>query len=97
MTCLGTAAIKEPLVDYVNSEPIISDHSKVLELDLTKMDAGDVEFSNEYCLTFSQTETCHALLAWFDCMFAGLKRPKTLSTSPYAKYTHWKQVVFYLD
>jgi protein arginine N-methyltransferase 1 len=90
MTCLGAAAIKEPLVDSVNSDPIISDSCKILELDLCKMDPGDVEFSNEYCITFDQDETCHALLAWFDCMFSALTRPKTLSTSPYSKYTHWK-------
>lgn len=97
MSCLGTAAIKEPLVDSVNDEPIISNHSKILELDLNNMKPDDVEFSNEYSLTFTHEETCHALLAWFDCHFSRLTRPKTLSTSPYAPYTHWKQVVFYLD
>eukprot|EP00997_Jenningsia_sp_PLL12_P011252 NODE_878_length_1397_cov_81.721068_g733_i0.p1 GENE.NODE_878_length_1397_cov_81.721068_g733_i0~~NODE_878_length_1397_cov_81.721068_g733_i0.p1 ORF type:complete len:309 (+),score=69.68 NODE_878_length_1397_cov_81.721068_g733_i0:383-1309(+) len=97
MECLGSAAMKEPIVDSVNAEPIISDASKVLELDLCTMNVGDVEFSNKYCLTFKEEETCHALLAWFDCEFGRLTRPKTLSTSPYAGYTHWKQVVFYME
>lgn len=96
MDCLGAAAMKEPIVDSVNAEPIISDTCKVLELDLCKMNPDDVEFSNEYCITFEENETCHALLAWFDCEFSRLTRPKTLSTSPHAGYTHWKQVVFYL-
>jgi len=97
MDVLGNAAIKEPIVDSVNAEPIISDISKVLDIDLVTMSPGDVEFSNEYCISFSEEETCHALLAWFDCEFSRLTRPKTLSTSPYSAYTHWKQVVFYLE
>lgn len=97
MDVLGNAAMKEPIVDSVNADPIFSDTSKILDLDLTKMDPSEVEFSNEYCLTFEEEDTCHALLAWFDCEFSRLTRPKTLSTSPYSNYTHWKQVVFYLE
>jgi len=85
------------VVDSVNAEPIISDTCKVLELDLTTMSPGDVEFSNQYSIKFAHDETCHAILAWFDCEFSRLTRPKTLSTSPYGPYTHWKQVVFYLE
>jgi len=97
MDCLGNAAMKEPIVDSVNSEPIISDACKILDIDLTKMSLEDTEFSNEYVLTFKEEEKCHAILAWFDCEFSRLTRPKTLSTSPHAGYTHWKQVVFYLE
>ena len=39
----------------------------------------------------------HGLIAWFDTPFQNLTRPVNLSTSPYKKYTHWKQVVFYMD
>lgn len=40
---------------------------------------------------------CHALVAYFDIEF-GLGHKKIFfSTGPHAKYTHWKQTVFYLD
>jgi type I protein arginine methyltransferase len=39
----------------------------------------------------------HAFVVWFDTIFGNLERPVTLTTSPYAKYTHWKQCVLYLD
>ena len=39
----------------------------------------------------------HGLIAWFDTPFSNLTRPINLSTSPYKKYTHWKQTVFYMD
>ena len=38
----------------------------------------------------------HALVAWFDIEFKNLTNPQKFSTGPDAKYTHWKQTVFYL-
>lgn len=37
----------------------------------------------------------HALLAWFDVRFSACHKPVEFSTGPHAKYTHWKQTVFY--
>lgn len=37
------------------------------------------------------------MVSWWDCDFSELKNPIRLSTSPDEKYTHWKQVVFYLE
>jgi protein arginine N-methyltransferase 1 len=37
------------------------------------------------------------IIAWFDCHFEHLKRKVTLSTSPFAPYTHWKNTIFYMD
>jgi len=38
----------------------------------------------------------HAILGWFDVAFRCSHKPITFSTGPHAKYTHWKQTVFYL-
>lgn len=43
------------------------------------------------------SDNVHAFVVWFDTVFSDLKKPVTLSTSPYEKYTHWKQSVLYLD
>jgi protein arginine N-methyltransferase 1 len=61
------------------------------------MKKEDVEFTSEYSLTINRNDTVHALIAWFDTPFENLENPQNLSTSPYKKSTHWKQVVFYLD
>merc|ERR1712166_585934 len=39
----------------------------------------------------------HAMVCYWDAEFSNLTRPVTLSTSPFKKSTHWKQVVFYLE
>ena len=48
-------------------------------------------------MQFTRRDRVHGLVAWFDTHFSDLENPVTLSTSPYKKYTHWKQVVFYMD
>ena len=97
MSCLQAAAMKEPLIDCCESNMIVSNACMILDLDLVHMKKEDVEFSNEYQLTMMRDDKVHALVAWFDCHFSDLENPVTLSTSPYKKYTHWKQVVFYMD
>ena len=37
----------------------------------------------------------HAFLAWFDISFDCTHTKVKFSTGPHAKYTHWKQTVFY--
>lgn len=76
---------------------VASNSCKILDLDLVKCKKEDVEFSCEYSLKMMRNDKVHAIVAWFDCIFGDLQYPVTLSTSPYAKYTHWKNTVFYLD
>ena len=72
MSCLGTAAIKEPLVDCVESNMINSNSCMILDLDLVRMKKEDVNFSNEYHLRFNRNDKVHALVAWFDTHFSDL-------------------------
>lgn len=75
----------------------MSNACKVLSLDLCTCDKADVEFSNKYSLTMHYNDRVHGLVAWFDTPFSNLTRPTILSTSPFKKFTHWKQTVFYLE
>ena len=97
MSCLTPTVMKEPLVDTVDSQMIMSDACKILDLDLVKCKKSDVEFASQYSLTMKYTDRVHGLVAWFDTPFSDLTRPVILSTSPYKKYTHWKQTVFYME
>ena len=45
MSCLATAAMKEPLIDCCEPDMLNSSESKILDLDLVKMKPDDVEFS----------------------------------------------------
>lgn len=97
MSCLTPTVMREPLVDQVDSNMIMSTESKILSLDLVNCKKEDVEFSSKYELKMLYNDRVHGLIAWFDTPFSNLTRPVLLSTSPYKKYTHWKQTVFYTD
>ena len=97
MSCLTPTVMKEPLVDVVGSNMIMSNACKILSLDLVHMKKEDVEFSSAYELNMLYDDKVHALVGWFDTGFRNLTRPTVLSTSPFKKSTHWKQTVFYLE
>ena len=48
MSCLTPTVLKEPLVDTVDSQAIMSDACKVLDLDLVRCQRGDVQFSSAF-------------------------------------------------
>ena len=50
MSCLTPTVMKEPLVDTVDSNMIMSDAVKVLDLDLVNCNKEDVNFSSQYQL-----------------------------------------------
>lgn len=97
MSCMTPTVMKEPLVDVVNSDMLMSDPVKVLDLDLVYMKKEDVNFASSYRLRMNYNDRVHGLIAWFDTPFSRLTRPNLLSTSPFKKYTHWKQTVFYTE
>lgn len=97
MNCLTPTVMREPLIDIVPSEMIMTSHCKILELNLCTMKASDVEFSSKYKIESKFDDKVHAMISWWDCMFSELKNPITLSTSPFEKPTHWKQTVFYTE
>jgi type I protein arginine methyltransferase len=97
MSCLTPTVMKEPLVDVVNSDMLMSNAYKVLDLDLVNMDKDEVNFSHTYKLKMNYNDRVHGIVAWFDTPFSRLTRPNLLSTSPFKKYTHWKQTVFYTE
>ena len=84
MSCLQSAALKEPLVDICDCEYINSNTTKLVDLDLVRMKREDANFSVSYELKFTMSDRVHALVAWFDTDFSDLENPVTLSTSPYS-------------
>lgn len=50
MSVLTPTVMKEPLVDYVNKDMIMSSSCKILDLDLVKCNKDDVNFAHKYRL-----------------------------------------------
>ena len=97
MSCMASSIFKDPMVDIVPSNNLMSDHCCIVDVNLVTMKQDDVNFSSQYKLNMDYTDKVHALVTWFDCTFSDLTRPVVLTTSPLKKYTHWKQSVFYLE
>lgn len=90
MSVMTEGLFRDPVVDTVPANQIMSDSCCILDLDLVKMKPGEVEFSNFYSLRMNYNDKVHALVTWFDTSFEDLENPVVLTTSPMKKYTHWK-------
>jgi hypothetical protein len=104
MSVMTNVALKETCIDYLDAfsnkwdhDAVVSDKCKIVDLDLVNMKRSDVNFVSTYHLKINKDSTFSAVIAWFDCHFENLKRKVTLSTSPFAPYTHWKNTIFYID
>jgi len=97
MSCMAPTVLREPLIDILDSKSITSSNHKLIDLDFDHMDKKEVEFSTTYKVTFQRNDKFHGLVSWFDTLFSNMTHEVNLSTSPYGKPTHWKQVTFYTD
>lgn len=97
MSCIKTMAIAEPLVDSVNSKQVVCNSALIKEIDIYTVTKADLTFASDFNLRVMQNDRLHALVAYFDIDFTSLIKRIKFSTSPHAKYTHWKQTVFYFS
>ncbi|ORX50806.1 S-adenosyl-L-methionine-dependent methyltransferase [Hesseltinella vesiculosa] len=88
-------AIKEPLVDTVNGDTVITDACAFKDIDILTVKKEDLTFTAPFKVTAGRNDYVHAFLCWFDIAFTHCHTPVTFSTGPHARYTHWKQTVFY--
>lgn len=106
-SCIKKIALLEPLVDTVNADHVLSTASSILKLDLLTCTKEDLKFTGAFKVQVKRKDVCHALISYFDIGFTqGNKQGISIalltnivffSTGPHAKYTHWKQTVFYLE
>ncbi|GAB1210573.1 hypothetical protein APSETT445_009368 [Aspergillus pseudonomiae] len=89
-------ALTEPLVDTVELKALVTDPCPIITLDLYTVTPADLAFKVPFSLAAKRSDFIHAVIAWFDIEFGACHKPITFSTGPHAKYTHWKQTVFYL-
>mmetsp|Transcript_14675 Transcript_14675/g.14757 ORF Transcript_14675/g.14757 Transcript_14675/m.14757 type:complete len:208 (+) Transcript_14675:441-1064(+) len=90
-------AIREPLVDTVDEEKIISTQAPIFEINLQSVTLEELTFTTSYKLQINKNDILSGLVAWFEVGFCHSHRWITLNTSPKLKSTHWKQTIFYLN
>ncbi|KAI5478855.1 protein arginine N-methyltransferase 1 [Pseudohyphozyma bogoriensis] len=95
-SCIKEIALKEPLVDVVDLKAVVTNPCKIATFDLLKVTKAELNFVADFKLTATRNDYMHAVLGWFDVSFRACHKAVSFSTGPHAKYTHWKQTVFYL-
>ncbi|KAI8993088.1 S-adenosyl-L-methionine-dependent methyltransferase [Trametes punicea] len=94
-SCIKEIALREPLVDTVELKAVVTDPCLIKHIDLRTVKKEELTFTAPFSLTATRNDYVHAFLAWFDILFDCTHTKVKFSTGPHAKYTHWKQTVFY--
>eukprot|EP00297_Palpitomonas_bilix_P026173 CAMPEP_0113889298 /NCGR_PEP_ID=MMETSP0780_2-20120614/13405_1 /TAXON_ID=652834 /ORGANISM="Palpitomonas bilix" /LENGTH=366 /DNA_ID=CAMNT_0000878353 /DNA_START=11 /DNA_END=1111 /DNA_ORIENTATION=+ /assembly_acc=CAM_ASM_000599 len=97
MSCIKRLAMLEPLVDTVDAEQVFTSSCPIFDLDIKTVKKEDLAFEAPFKLSATRNDYCHAIVGYFDISFGHGHKPITFSTAPWAKYTHWRQTVFYLE
>lgn len=96
MSHIKNLAIREPLVDTVDAQAVVSTSCPFRVLDLYKVTVDDLTFQSEFEIHATRNDYIHALICYFDIDFTACHTKIHFGTGPQDKYTHWKQTVFYL-
>ncbi|CAD6571034.1 MAG: type I protein arginine N-methyltransferase Rmt1 [Tremellales sp. Tagirdzhanova-0007] len=94
-SCIKDIALREPLVDSVELRAVSTQPCAIKHIDIRTATKDDLTFKAPFELRATRNDYVHAFLGWFDISFSCCHKPIQFSTGPHAKYTHWKQTVFY--
>ncbi|KAJ3144605.1 Protein arginine N-methyltransferase 1 [Irineochytrium annulatum] len=96
MSHIKSLALREPLVDTVDSKAVVTSACPFRQIDLYTVKVEDLSFSAPWKITALRDDFIHAFICYFDIRFTACHKPVQFSTGPHTQYTHWKQTVFYL-
>ncbi|KAI5788362.1 S-adenosyl-L-methionine-dependent methyltransferase [Geopyxis carbonaria] len=96
-TPMQKVALAEPLVDTVELKAVVSKPCLAFSIDLYTVKVEELAFTAPFKLEIERNDYVHAFISWFDVEFSACHKPLRFSTGPHAKYTHWKQTVFYIS
>lgn len=96
-SCVKKSVIEDPIVDTVDESAVATTSCCVLDLDLNTCTADSLDFVSYYRIKLKRKDFLHAFICWFDITFSACHKPITFTTSPFGRYTHWKQTVLYMD
>lgn len=89
---------EKPIVEELENTELIADEKILASFDLSTVTANDLKLLQAYNLKFriNRDASLHGFALWFDVIFHTDDHIVTLSTSPRARQTHWKQTVIFL-
>jgi len=96
MSPIKELAIKEPVVDVVDAKAVLSNCTPILNIDILTCTKEQLSFDSGFKIRALRNDYVHGFVAYFECAFTQVHKPIGFSTAPFAKYTHWKQTIFYL-
>ena len=76
---------------------VVTNSCLIKEIDIQTCTKEDIPFTSPFHLQIKRNDDMHALVTYFDIEFTKCHQRVGFSTAPDARYTHWKQTVFYLD
>ena len=97
---LQEASNREPLIDFVAEENIITKSSSVFTIDLYTAPSDiltQVPVAGQFNIEVSQRSTLGGLVFWFDMYYRSGHVPVWYTTSPHCTATTWKQTVLTLQ
>ncbi|ELW64025.1 Protein arginine N-methyltransferase 1 [Tupaia chinensis] len=97
MSCIKDVAIKETLVDVVDPKQLDTSACLIKEVDIYTVKVDDLTFTSPFHLQVRQNDYMHALVAYFNNKVIRCHKRTGFSTNPESPYTHWKQIVFYME
>jgi len=97
MSCAKNQNKNDPLVDTINTAQINTTPCPFYEIDIKKTTIEELNFASCFEVKATRDDTLSGFVTWFECYFTDCHLLERLDTSPYGKYTHWKQTVFYFD
>ena len=97
MSAIRKVALTEPIVDVVDRNQVVTNNCLIKEIDIQTMKKEDIPFEAPFHLQIRRNDYIQALVTFFNIEFTHCHKRVGFSTAPEAAYTHWKQVVFYLE
>jgi protein arginine N-methyltransferase 3 len=97
MSCILKDILREGHVETCKEEFVITKPNIINELDINTCDLNYSNFTYDFNLEVTKDSKMTAICGYFDTFFDLPEQYVFFSTSPAAKSTHWKQIVFYLD
>lgn len=97
MSTMKKEVLHEPLIEVVNAEHVLTEPNVIANFDLSTVTIDYSNFTYDFELKCTKDGLLTSFVGYFDTFFESVPNPVEFSTSPFAKPTHWKQVVFFLE
>jgi protein arginine N-methyltransferase 1 len=94
MSHIKELAIREPLVDTVNANAMVTDSFAFKVIDLYTVQIPELTFEVPFQIKAIRDDYVHAFVCYFDIDFTACHKPVHFGSGPQHQYTHWKQVLF---